>query len=85
MSTASTETLFAVEIVFSLVSAIAALELISALTILSAKLNFEYTIAALALTSSLTITPEPIAATPVSAIDISPDTTLSIHFDVPVS
>jgi hypothetical protein len=41
--------------------------------------NFVSAIAALALISSLIITPEPIAAIPVSAIVISPDTTLSIR------
>ena len=38
--------------------------------------NLDASIAALALISALTITPELIAATPVSAIVISPDTTL---------
>ena len=47
--------------------------------------NLDASIAALALISALTITPELIAATPVSAIVISPYTTLSIHLDVAVS
>ena len=56
-------TLDAVEIVASFVSTIAADALMSALTMLVAKLSFEYAIAALAFTSASTITPLPIAVT----------------------